>query len=140
MMLIQQILEVGSILWQYNVEFCLILKGLFLNSFIKIKLNGRFSYLGTFIVDFGRLKTKKFLQSFGRGALNPLTWAEILLQALVAASFGSKQGAMQSEALNKVFKLLTLGFAPDLSVCLEAVYLVFAENLLLKVLQIKGKS
>ena len=50
------------------------------------------------------------------------------------AAFGSKLGAMHREALNKVFKLLTLGFALDLSVCLETIYLVFAEDLLLKVL------
>ena len=89
---------------------------------------------------FGRLKTKKNALEFWQRALNPLTWIEILRQALVATSFGSKQGAMRREAHNKVFKLLTLGFALDLSVCLETIYLVFAEDLLLKVLQIKGKS
>lgn len=36
-------------------------------------------------------------------SLNPLTWTEILRQVLVAAGFGSKQGAMRREALSKVF-------------------------------------
>lgn len=100
------------------MEFWLILKGFFLNSFIKIKLNRKSSYLCNFIDDFGRLKTKKLFWSFGR-ALNPLTWTEILRQVLVAAAFGSKLGAMRREALNKVFKLLILGFAPNLSVYLK---------------------
>jgi len=56
---------------------------------------------------------------FWKSGLNPLTWTEILRQVLIYAAFGSKLGAMHREALNKVFKLLTLGFAPDLSVYLK---------------------
>ena len=55
---------------------------------------------------------------FWKSALNPI-WTEILRQVFVDAAFGSKLGAMHREALNKVFKLLTLGFAPDLSVYLK---------------------
>ena len=50
---------------------------------------------------------------FWKSALNPI-WTEILRQVFVDAAFGSKLGAMHREALNRVFKLLTLGFAPDL--------------------------
>ena len=41
------------------------------------------------------------------------------IAVLVDAAFGSKLGAMHRDALSKVFKLLTLGFAPDLSVYLK---------------------
>lgn len=39
-------------------------------------------------------------------SLNPLTWTEILRQVLVAAGFGSKQGAMRREALSKEMSLM----------------------------------
>ncbi|KAL4626263.1 hypothetical protein ACB092_05G083600 [Castanea dentata] len=49
-----------------------------------------------------KAENQKVALEFWKRALNPLAWTEILRQALVAASFGSKQGAMQSEDLNKV--------------------------------------
>ncbi|CAL2224942.1 unnamed protein product [Prunus armeniaca] len=41
-----------------------------------------------------------------KGSLNRLTWTEILRQALVAAGFGSKQGAMRRDALSKEMSLM----------------------------------
>ncbi|CAL2224943.1 unnamed protein product [Prunus armeniaca] len=43
---------------------------------------------------------------FWKGSLNPFTWTEILRQALVAAGFGSKQGAMRRDALSKEMSLM----------------------------------
>ncbi|CAL2258584.1 unnamed protein product [Prunus armeniaca] len=43
---------------------------------------------------------------FWKGSLNPLTWTEILRQVLVAAGFGSKQGAMRRDALSKEMSLV----------------------------------
>ncbi|KAL4626707.1 hypothetical protein ACB092_05G116700 [Castanea dentata] len=64
-------------------------------------------------------ENQKVALEFWKSALNPLTWTKILREVLVDAAFGSKLGAMRREALNEVFKLLTLGFAPDLSVYLK---------------------
>ena len=58
---------------------------------------------------------QKVALEFWKRTLNPLTWTEILRQVLVAAGFGSKQGAIRREALTKVFKLLTLCFETDLT-------------------------
>ncbi|XP_021819888.1 homeobox-DDT domain protein RLT3 isoform X1 [Prunus avium] len=43
---------------------------------------------------------------FWKRSLNPLTWTEILRQVLVAAGFGSKQGAMRRDALSKEMSLM----------------------------------
>ncbi|BFG14874.1 hypothetical protein CerSpe_011480 [Prunus speciosa] len=45
---------------------------------------------------------------FWKRSLNPLTWTEILRQVLVAAGFGSKQGARRRDALSKgeLFRVL----------------------------------
>ncbi|KAM2993564.1 hypothetical protein FF2_045649 [Malus domestica] len=43
---------------------------------------------------------------FWKRSLNPLTWTEILRQVLIAAGFGSKQGAMRRDALSKEMGLM----------------------------------
>ncbi|CAL2241591.1 unnamed protein product [Prunus armeniaca] len=43
---------------------------------------------------------------FWKRSLNPLTWTEILRQVLVAAGFGSKQGARRRDALSKEMSLM----------------------------------
>lgn len=50
-----------------------------------------------------QLENQKSTLEFWERSLNPLTWTEILRQVLVAAGFGSKQGAMRKEVLSKVF-------------------------------------
>jgi hypothetical protein len=66
-----------------------------------------------FLLIIWQVENQKVVLEFWKTSLNPLTWTEILRQVLVAAGFGSKQGAMRREALSKVFKLLTLGIASD---------------------------
>lgn len=53
-----------------------------------------------------------------RRSLNPLTWIEILRQVLVAAGFGSKQGAFQREGLDKELDILVnYGLCPGTLKC-----------------------
>ncbi|KAL6134806.1 hypothetical protein ACLB2K_067034 [Fragaria x ananassa] len=52
------------------------------------------------------LENQKSTLEFWERSLNPLTWTEILRQVLVAAGFGSKQGAMQKEVLSKEMSLM----------------------------------
>lgn len=61
-----------------------------------------------------QVENQKIALEFWERSLNPLTWAEILRQVLVAAGFGSKQGALRREALSRVFNLYILSVARDL--------------------------
>ncbi|XP_030963210.1 homeobox-DDT domain protein RLT3 isoform X2 [Quercus lobata] len=63
-------------------------------------------------------ENQKVALAFWKRALNPLTWTEILRQVLVAAGFGSKQGAMRREALNKEMNLMVkYGLRPGTLKC-----------------------
>ncbi|PPD94672.1 hypothetical protein GOBAR_DD08323 [Gossypium barbadense] len=53
-----------------------------------------------------RWRTKNLWLMVWKTSLNPLTWTEILRQVLVAAGFGSKQGLLRREALNKEMSLM----------------------------------
>ncbi|GLT94283.1 hypothetical protein SLE2022_120320 [Rubroshorea leprosula] len=60
------------------------------------------------------VENQKFVVEFWRKSLNPLTWVEILRQVLIAAGFGSKQGALRREALSKEMSLMVkYGLCPD---------------------------
>ncbi|PRQ51784.1 putative transcription factor & chromatin remodeling DDT family [Rosa chinensis] len=52
------------------------------------------------------VENQKSTLEFWERSLNPLTWTEILRQVLVAAGFGSKQGAIRREALSKEMSLM----------------------------------
>ncbi|XP_028770247.1 homeobox-DDT domain protein RLT3 isoform X2 [Neltuma alba] len=52
------------------------------------------------------VENQEYSLDFWKRSLNPLTWIEILRQVLVAAGFGSKQGSLRREALNKELNLL----------------------------------
>ncbi|CAJ2636583.1 unnamed protein product [Trifolium pratense] len=53
-----------------------------------------------------------------RRSLNPLTWIEILRQVLVAAGFGSKQGALRRDGLGKELDILVnYGLCPGTLKC-----------------------
>ncbi|KAJ7958982.1 Homeobox-DDT domain protein RLT3 [Quillaja saponaria] len=52
------------------------------------------------------IENQEYFLEFWKKSLNPLTWTEILCQVLVAAGFGSKQGAKRKEALCKEMNLL----------------------------------
>ncbi|KAF7813933.1 homeobox-DDT domain protein RLT3-like [Senna tora] len=52
------------------------------------------------------VENQEYSLDFWKRSLNPLTWIEILRQVLVAAGFGSKQGALRREALSKELNLL----------------------------------
>uniref|UniRef100_A0A2N9IPY1 Homeobox domain-containing protein n=1 Tax=Fagus sylvatica TaxID=28930 RepID=A0A2N9IPY1_FAGSY len=61
---------------------------------------------------------QKVALEFWKRTLNPLTWTEILRQVLVAAGFGSKQGAMRREALTKEMNLMVkYGLRPGTLKC-----------------------
>ncbi|PQQ18631.1 hypothetical protein Pyn_18281 [Prunus yedoensis var. nudiflora] len=80
------------------------------------KLFKVFHFLYTYVVmvDISSFSIDEFAQAFQdkvenqeptlefwKRSLNPLTWTEILRQVLVAAGFGSKQGARRRDALSK---------------------------------------
>ncbi|KAM1165207.1 hypothetical protein PS2_024417 [Malus domestica] len=52
------------------------------------------------------VENQKSTLEFWKRSLNPLTWTEIMRQVLVAAGFGSKQGAMRRDALSKEMSLM----------------------------------
>ncbi|WCJ37316.1 Homeobox-DDT domain protein RLT3 [Euphorbia peplus] len=52
------------------------------------------------------VEDQEFIVDFWKRSLNPLTWAEILHQVLVAAGFGSRQGAFRKKALSKEMSLM----------------------------------
>ncbi|XP_065874540.1 homeobox-DDT domain protein RLT3 isoform X2 [Euphorbia lathyris] len=52
------------------------------------------------------VEDQEFIVEFWKRSLNPLTWTEILHQVLVAAGFGSRQGAFRKEALSKEMSLM----------------------------------
>ncbi|XP_048232620.1 homeobox-DDT domain protein RLT3 isoform X2 [Ricinus communis] len=52
------------------------------------------------------VEDQEFLMEFWKKSLNPLTWIEILHQILVAAGFGSRQGAFRKESLSKEMNLM----------------------------------
>ncbi|KAG2713473.1 hypothetical protein I3760_04G177700 [Carya illinoinensis] len=64
------------------------------------------------------VENQKVALEFWERSLNPLTWAEILRQVLVAAGFGSKQGALRREALSREMNLiLNYGLRPGTLKC-----------------------
>ncbi|KAL5188937.1 Homeobox-DDT domain protein RLT3 [Glycine soja] len=52
------------------------------------------------------VESQEYSLDFWRRSLNSLTWIEILRQVLVASGFGSKQGSLRREVLNKELNLL----------------------------------
>ncbi|KAJ8748191.1 hypothetical protein K2173_000599 [Erythroxylum novogranatense] len=52
------------------------------------------------------VENQKSIVEFWKNSLNPLTWSEILRQILVAAGYGSKQGALRREGINKEMSLM----------------------------------
>ncbi|XP_037494138.1 homeobox-DDT domain protein RLT3 isoform X2 [Jatropha curcas] len=52
------------------------------------------------------VEDQTYIVDFWKKSLNPLTWTEILRQILVAAGFGSRQGALHREALSKEMTLM----------------------------------
>lgn len=89
------------------MEFCLFLK--FLASFsINAEIQVDLLYNRVLLLLILQVENKKLALDFWERSLNPLTWTEILRQVLVAAGFGSKQGAMRREALSRVLKLVAL--------------------------------
>lgn len=60
-------------------------------------------YVFTFIMIL-QVESQEYSLDFWRRSLNSLTWIEILRQVLVASGFGSKQGSLRRDVLNKVFQ------------------------------------
>ncbi|WVZ26325.1 hypothetical protein V8G54_004869 [Vigna mungo] len=52
------------------------------------------------------VESQEYSLDFWRRSLNSLTWIEILRQVLVASGFGSKQGSLRRDVLNKELNLL----------------------------------
>ncbi|CAJ1937166.1 unnamed protein product [Sphenostylis stenocarpa] len=52
------------------------------------------------------VESQEYSLGFWRRSLNSLTWIEILRQVLVASGFGSKQGSLRRDVLNKELNLL----------------------------------
>ncbi|KAK7369838.1 hypothetical protein VNO80_11884 [Phaseolus coccineus] len=52
------------------------------------------------------VESEEYSLDFWRRSLNSLTWIEILRQVLVASGFGSKQGSLRRDVLNKELNLL----------------------------------
>uniref|UniRef100_A0A2P2MBS6 Uncharacterized protein LOC105643603 isoform X1 n=1 Tax=Rhizophora mucronata TaxID=61149 RepID=A0A2P2MBS6_RHIMU len=52
------------------------------------------------------IEDQESVVEFWKRSLNPLTWTEILRQVLVAAGYGSKQGALRKEAPSKEMRLM----------------------------------
>ncbi|KAH1081630.1 hypothetical protein J1N35_021391 [Gossypium stocksii] len=77
---------------------------------VEVELSGavlpHFSLSCKFLALLHSVENQEFVVEFWKKSLNPLTWTEILRQVLVAAGFGSKQGLLRREALNKEMSLM----------------------------------
>ncbi|CAI0459366.1 unnamed protein product [Linum tenue] len=59
------------------------------------------------------VENQEFVVDLWKKSLNPLTWTEILRQVLLAAGFGSKQGALQRQNLSMEMRvMLKYGLTP----------------------------
>ncbi|WJX48200.1 hypothetical protein P8452_34796 [Trifolium repens] len=89
---------------------------------IEVELsNGFCSHLNkscNFLALLHSVENQEYSLDVWRRSLNPLTWIEILRQVLVAAGFGSKQGALRRDGLGKELDILVnYGLCPGTLKC-----------------------